>query len=74
MLSPLWLPRSHGSNTALPVSGFQGKFVSLEQTIDGFSQILAGKYDHLPEAAFYMVGHIEEVVEKAEMLAEQASQ
>ncbi|KAF0305376.1 ATP synthase subunit beta, mitochondrial [Amphibalanus amphitrite] len=54
-------------------TGFAGKFVSLEQTIDGFSQILAGKYDHLPEAAFYMVGHIEEVVEKAEMLAEQAS-
>ncbi|KAF0310079.1 ATP synthase subunit beta, mitochondrial [Amphibalanus amphitrite] len=53
-------------------TGFAGKFVSLEQTIDGFSQILAGKYDHLPEAAFYMVGHIEEVVEKAEMLAEQA--
>ena len=55
------------------LSGFAGKFVSLEQTIDGFSQILAGKYDHLPEAAFYMVGHIDEVVEKAEMLAEQAS-
>ena len=56
-----------------PAPGFAGKFVSLEQTIDGFSQILAGKYDHLPEAAFYMVGHIDEVVEKAEMLAEQAS-
>jgi len=54
-------------------TGFAGKFVSLEQTIEGFSQILAGKYDHLPEAAFYMVGHIEEVVTKAEMLAEQAS-
>lgn len=54
-------------------TGFAGKFVSLEQTIDGFSKILAGKYDHLPEAAFYMVGHIDEVQDKAEMLAEQAS-
>merc|ERR1711970_70956 len=50
-----------------------GKFVSMRQTIDGFKDILGGKYDHLPEAAFYMVGHIDEVVTKAEMLAEQAS-
>jgi F0F1-type ATP synthase, beta subunit len=35
----------------------------------GFSEILAGKYDHLPEVAFYMVGPIEEVVAKAETLA-----
>merc|ERR1711909_216028 len=54
-------------------TGILGKFVSMRQTIDGFSEILAGKYDHLPEAAFYMVGNVEEVVTKAEMLAEQAS-
>ncbi|KAK4320215.1 hypothetical protein Pmani_008906 [Petrolisthes manimaculis] len=50
-------------------TGYQGKFVSLENTIKSFRDILAGKYDHLPEAAFYMVGDIEEVVVKAEQLA-----
>merc|ERR1739838_1091583 len=54
-------------------TGILGKFVSMRQTIGGFSEILAGKYDHLPEAAFYMVGNVDEVVTKAEMLAEQAS-
>jgi len=38
--------------------------------LQGFSKILAGEYDHLPEMAFYMVGPIEEVVEKAEKMAE----
>merc|ERR1712043_46754 len=47
-----------------------GKLVPLNETISGFKQILAGEYDHLPEAAFYMVGPIEEVVQKAEQLAE----
>ncbi|KAK3872612.1 hypothetical protein Pcinc_022313 [Petrolisthes cinctipes] len=50
-------------------TGYEGKFVSLENTIKSFRDILAGKYDHLPEAAFYMVGDIEEVVVKAEQLA-----
>merc|ERR1712215_652293 len=54
-------------------TGILGKFVSMRQTIDGFKEILDGKYDHLPEAAFYMVGHIDEVVAKAEQLAAQAS-
>lgn len=54
-------------------TGILGKFVSMRQTIDGFKEILEGKYDHLPEAAFYMVGHIDEVVAKAEQLAAQAS-
>merc|ERR1712198_406587 len=54
-------------------TGILGKFVSMRQTIDGFKDILAGSYDHLPEAAFYMVGHIDEVVAKAEQLAAQAS-
>merc|ERR1719479_75552 len=46
-----------------------GAFVDLDQTISGFKAILAGKYDHLPEVAFYMVGNIDEVVAKAERLA-----
>jgi len=50
-------------------TGHPGKFVSLEQTIKGFKAILEGEYDHLPEVAFYMVGHVEEVVEKANRLA-----
>merc|ERR1712080_582941 len=50
-------------------TGKEGKLVTREQTIQGFSEILDGKYDHLPEVAFYMVGHVEEVVAKAERLA-----
>ena len=49
-----------------------GKFVSLEDTIRSFKGIVAGDYDHLPEAAFYMVGPIEEAVEKAAKMAEAA--
>ena len=49
-----------------------GKFVSLEETIRSFKGIVAGEYDHLPEAAFYMVGGIEEVVAKAEKMAASA--
>jgi len=51
-------------------TGHQGKLVPLEETIRGFKKILAGELDHLPEIAFYMVGPIEEVVLKAEKLAE----
>merc|ERR1711973_503932 len=46
-----------------------GKLVPIDQTIAGFKAILAGKYDHLPEVAFYMVGNIDEVTAKAERLA-----
>lgn len=46
----------------------------LVETIKGFTQILAGAYDHLPEVAFYMVGPIEEVVEKADRLAKEAAE
>merc|ERR1712112_50296 len=46
-----------------------GKLVPIDQTISGFKAILAGKYDHLPEVAFYMVGNIDEVAAKAERLA-----
>ena len=49
-------------------TGSPGKYVSLKETIAGFNGILAGEYDHLPEQAFYMVGSIEEVVEKARKL------
>jgi hypothetical protein len=47
----------------------EGKFVDLQDTIDGFRDVVAGKYDHLPEQAFYMVGGIEEVVASAEKIA-----
>ncbi|ABR73704.1 ATP synthase subunit beta [Actinobacillus succinogenes] len=46
-------------------TGSPGKYVSLKDTIRGFKGILEGEYDHIPEQAFYMVGSIEEVVEKA---------
>merc|ERR1712232_231587 len=42
-------------------TGTAGKFVSLPDTIKGFSEIIDGKYDHLPEGSFYMVGDIEDV-------------
>tara|TARA_X000001036_G_scaffold420769_1_gene441937 strand:+ start:1592 stop:3010 length:1419 start_codon:yes stop_codon:yes gene_type:complete len=50
-------------------TGSPGKLVDLDSTIKGFDAICKGEYDHLPEAAFYMVGSIEEVVEKAGKLA-----
>ncbi|WP_439106520.1 F0F1 ATP synthase subunit beta [Congregibacter sp.] len=49
-------------------TGAPGKYVSLKDTISGFNAILAGEYDHLPEQAFYMVGSIDEAVEKAKNL------
>jgi F-type H+-transporting ATPase subunit beta len=54
-------------------TGHAGKLVTMEQTISGFTEILSGKYDHLPEVAFYMVGDISEVVTKAERLAAEAA-
>ena len=54
-------------------TGMAGVFVSLEDTIKGFKGICAGEYDHLPEAAFYMVGTIGEVVEKAKKMAVEAA-
>ena len=49
-------------------TGFAGKFVKLEETIKSFKAVISGEYDHLPEQAFYMVGGIEEAVEKAKKL------
>ena len=46
-------------------TGSPGKYVSLKETIRGFKGIINGEYDHLPEQAFYMVGGIDEAVEKA---------
>ncbi len=49
-------------------TGSPGKYVTLEETLEGFKGILEGKYDHIPENAFYMVGNIQEAVEKAEKM------
>lgn len=49
-------------------TGSPGKYVTLKETLRGFKGILAGEYDHLPEQAFYMVGNIDEAVEKAKTL------
>ena len=49
-------------------TGSPGKYVPLKETIRGFKEILEGKYDDLPENAFYMVGNIDEVIEKADKI------
>lgn len=49
-------------------TGVPGKYIKREDTVRGFKEILDGKWDHLPESAFYMVGTIEEAVEKAKMM------
>ncbi|SFD12878.1 F0F1 ATP synthase subunit beta [Tropicimonas isoalkanivorans] len=54
-------------------TGFPGVQVPLEKTIASFKALVAGEYDHLPEAAFYMVGDIEEAVAKAEKMASEAA-
>lgn len=54
-------------------TGSPGKYVKMEDTIKGFKGIIDGDYDHLPEAAFYMVGAIDEVIEKAKKMAEEAA-
>ncbi len=54
-------------------TGTPGVFVALEDTIRSFKGIVAGEYDHLPEAAFYMVGTIEQAVEKARKMAAEAA-
>jgi F-type H+-transporting ATPase subunit beta len=50
-------------------TGSPGKYVDLKDSVSGFQGVLAGKYDDLPEQAFYMVGGIEEVAQKAEKMA-----
>ena len=53
-------------------TGIPGKFVQVEDTVRSFKAVVDGEYDHLPEAAFYMVGGIDEAVAKAEKLAQEA--
>ena len=50
-------------------TGFDGKYVQIADTIRGFKEIVEGKHDALPEQAFYMVGTIEEAIEKAKKQA-----
>ena len=52
-------------------TGFEGRLVSLKDTVRSFKEILAGTHDSLPESAFYMVGTIEDVKAKAEQLAKE---
>ncbi len=54
-------------------TGSPGKLVGLEDTIKGFAGIINGEYDHLPEAAFYMVGTIDEAIEKGKKLVQEAA-
>ena len=60
-------------DVAAVFTGTPGVQVKIEDTVKGFKGILEGKYDHLPEAAFYMVGTIEQAVEKAQKLAAEAA-
>ena len=60
-----WVPRM--------IERTPGVLVGLEDTIKGFKGIANGDYDHLPEAAFYMLGTIEEAISKAEKMKEQAA-
>jgi F-type H+-transporting ATPase subunit beta len=55
---------------AAQFTGLEGKYVKLEDTIKGFREIVAGKHDDLPEQAFYMVGTIEEAVQKGATIAQ----
>jgi len=54
-------------------TGSDGIQVALDVTIDSFKRVAAGEFDHLPEAAFYMVGGIDEVIAKAERMAAEAA-
>ena len=60
---------SQPMNVAAQFTGLEGKYVKVEDTVRGFKEIVEGKHDDLPEQAFYMVGTIEEVREKAEKMA-----
>ena len=53
---------------AAQFTGLEGKYVKIEDTVRSFKEIVEGKYDEIPEQAFYMVGTIDEVLEKAEKM------
>jgi len=55
---------------AAQFTGLEGKYVKLEDTVRGFRELVDGKHDDLPEQAFFMVGSIEEAVEKAKQIAQ----
>jgi len=57
-------------NVAAEFTGRPGKYVELKDTIKGFKGLVEGKYDHLPEQAFYMCGGIEEAIENAKKMEE----
>jgi F-type H+-transporting ATPase subunit beta len=54
-------------------TGFDGKQVTLDETLDGFERLLSGEFDPLPEQAFYMIGNIEEAIEKSKILEAEAA-
>jgi F-type H+-transporting ATPase subunit beta len=54
-------------------TGSPGKYVPVEKTIEGFEKLVDGEYDHLPEAAFYLVGDMDEAMEKAQKMAAEAA-
>jgi F-type H+-transporting ATPase subunit beta len=54
-------------------TGYEGRLVSLKDTVRSFKEILSGQHDSLPESAFYMAGTIEDVKSKAEQLAKEMS-
>ena len=54
-------------------TGSPGKYVDLEDTIKSFDGLVKGEYDHMPEAAFYMVGGMDEAIEKAKKLEAEAA-
>jgi F-type H+-transporting ATPase subunit beta len=53
---------------AAQFTGLEGKYVKIEDTVRSFKEIVEGKYDDMPEQAFYMVGTIDEALEKAEKM------
>jgi F-type H+-transporting ATPase subunit beta len=53
---------------AAQFTGLEGKYVKIEDTVRSFKEIVEGKYDDIPEQAFYMVGTIEEALQKAEKM------
>ncbi|WP_342528088.1 F0F1 ATP synthase subunit beta [Chryseomicrobium sp. FSL W7-1435] len=63
---------SQNFHVAEQFTGQQGSYVPVKETVQGFKQILEGKYDHLPEDAFRLVGRIEEVIEKAKAMGVEA--
>ena len=60
---------SQNFHVAEQFTGQKGSYVPVKETVKGFKEILEGKYDHLPEDAFRLVGRIEEVIEKAKAWA-----